>query len=445
MARRPLVAPGPELTPDELERYSRQIRLPQIGLEGQRRLKGARVLVLGAGGLGSPVLLYLAGAGVGTIGVVDDDTVDVSNLQRQIIHSAAVVGTSKARSARAAIERLNPLVQVELHEVRLDVGNAAVILAGYDLVIDGTDNFSTRYLANDEAALLGMPYIWGSVLRFDGQMSVFWQDARGDSVTLRDLYPSPPADDELESCSVAGVLGPLCATIGAAMATEALKLIAGFGEPMLGRVLVVDALDGSQTQVPFRAAEPHATAQAQAPAATQASVSALAASSGSGAVSASASSTALAPKSASGSGTRSGTGSPSEPRSASGSDTHRASPAPASNPADATPSITVAQLAERLAARSAGADDFVLVDVREEWEHELVAIDGAVLLPMSTLLSDHARELLMGERVLLHCHHDTRSRYAREVMLQSGYTDVTFVEGGIDAWATTIDPELPRY
>ncbi|CAN5160690.1 adenylyltransferase/sulfurtransferase MoeZ [soil metagenome] len=434
MARTPLVAPGPELAPGELERYSRQIRLPQIGLEGQRRLKAARVLVLGAGGLGSPVLLYLAGAGVGTIGVVDDDTVEVSNLQRQIIHQSAAAGTSKAQSAKAALQRLNSLVEVELHEVRLDERNAARILSGYDLVIDGTDNFSTRYLANDTAAMLGMPYVWGSVLRFDGQMSVFWQNAPGGAVTLRDLFASPPADDERESCSVAGVLGPLCASIGAAMATEALKLIVGFGTPMLGRVLVVDALDGSHSEVRFRPA-------GRAPAAVSTSDVIPAAPSAGSPSSMPHEDSSPPPSLVSAVSPRSESTMPSD-SSPAREPSPALSPSPSPSP---SPSITVSDLAERLAARAAGTDDFVLVDVREPWENELVAIDGAVLLPLANLLSDHARDLLRGEQVVVHCHHDTRSRYAREVLLQSGYTDVTFVEGGIDAWAADIDPGMPRY
>ncbi|RFA08702.1 hypothetical protein B7R54_05275 [Subtercola boreus] len=411
MARTPLVSLGSELDEQELRRYSRQLRMPQLGLEGQRRLKAARVLVLGAGGLGSPVLLYLAGAGVGTLGIVDDDTVDESNLQRQIIHTSDALGTSKARSARAALTALNPLVRVDLHEVRLDAGNAAEIFGGYDLVIDGTDNFATRYLANDTAAALGMPYVWGSVLRFDGQVSTFWHRPAasgsgepGRGLTLRDLFPQEIVDDEAESCSVAGVLGPLCGTVGSAMATEALKLIVGFGEPLVGRILVIDTLEGSYTEVPFGVAEPGTAESATAEPA------------------------------------------PTEPATAE--------PAAVTEPAATEPtrtarpatSLGVTELAARLAARASGADDFILLDVREPWERDFAGIDGSVLVPLQSLLSAAAEEVLpKSAEILVHCHHDTRSQYAREVMLQSGWQQVTFVEGGIDAWSAKVDPEVARY
>ncbi|MEA9985700.1 MULTISPECIES: molybdopterin-synthase adenylyltransferase MoeB [Subtercola] len=417
MARTPLVAPGSELDDAERRRYSRQIRLPQIGVEGQRRLKAARVLVIGAGGLGSPVLTYLAAAGVGTLGIVDFDTVDVSNLQRQTIHTVAAVGELKTRSAEAGIRSLNPHVTVQLHDERLTGRTAARILSGYDLVVDATDNFAARYLANDTAALLRMPYIWGSVLRFDGQVSTFWPLAPGGAVDLRHLFPTPPADDEAESCAVAGVLGPLCGVVGSAMAAEALKLIVGFGEPLFGRILVVDALDSTFTIVPFRAA-----AESNPPL----------------------SDTAESRPTTDSTATSDGS-SPMTP------DTARATAAPATAPAASSvprrsPSVTVDMLAERLAARAAGTDDFVLVDVREEWEHDAVAIEGAELVPLDSLLSDAARALIpQTAEVLVHCHHDGRSRYARDVLLQSGYSDVTFVEGGIDAWAALIDPTLPRY
>ncbi|MCU1482421.1 MAG: adenylyltransferase/sulfurtransferase MoeZ [Subtercola sp.] len=433
MARTPLVAPGRELTASELERYSRQIRLPQIGVEGQRRLANARVVVLGAGGLGSPVLTYLAAAGVGTIGIVDEDVVDVSNLQRQTIHTTAAVGTSKVQSAAAGIRRLNPHVNVELHEERLTGRTAARILSAYDLVIDGTDNFSTRYLANDTAALLGMPYVWGSVLRFDGQASTFWSAAgeHGElGPNLRDVFPVAPGDDEVESCAVAGVLGPLCATVGATMASEAMKLIVGFGELLLGRILVVDALDGSYTNVPFhRAIADASTPPAAAPPAAPASASAS--------PPADSASASLPADSTSASASTSAQDSPIE-RSTMPDESTPAAPA--------APSITATELAARLAAREAGTDDFVLVDVREPWEREVVAIEGSALVPLQSILSEAAQEIMpRDETVIVHCHYDGRSRHAREVLLQSGWTNVTFVEGGIDAWATDVDPSAARY
>ena len=252
----PLVQPGPELTSEEVRRYARQLVLDGIGVDGQRRLKNARVLVVGAGGLGSPVLLYLAGAGVGTVGIADGDTVAASNLQRQVLHRADAVGTAKTASAAAAVAGLNPLVQAVEHREFLSAANADRILAGYDLVIDGSDNFETRYVLSDAAARAGIPCVWGSVLRFDGQVSVFWDAPPGrPGVTLRDLHPQGVATESAESCVDAGVLGPLCGSVGAVMATEAIKLIVGAGTPLLGRVLVIDALDGSRAEVPFRRTE----------------------------------------------------------------------------------------------------------------------------------------------------------------------------------------------
>jgi molybdopterin/thiamine biosynthesis adenylyltransferase/rhodanese-related sulfurtransferase len=252
----PLVSPGPELTADERARYSRQLVLEGIGVDGQRRLKNARVLVVGAGGLGSPVLLYLAAAGVGTIGIADGDTVAVSNLQRQVLHPQSAVGSAKVDSAAAAVTAANPLVRVVRHPEYLTTENVDAVLAGYSLVIDGTDNFETRYLLSDAAARAGIPCVWGSVLRFDGQVSVFWANPPvGDGVTLRDLHPESSATGAAESCVVAGVLGPLCGSVGAVMATEAIKLIVGTGRPLLGRVLVLDALDGTRAEIPFHRVE----------------------------------------------------------------------------------------------------------------------------------------------------------------------------------------------
>ncbi|MEI7915894.1 MAG: ThiF family adenylyltransferase, partial [Mycobacteriaceae bacterium] len=236
----PLVQPGAELTPAEVARYSRHLLLPGIGVEGQRRLKNARVLVIGAGGLGSPTLLYLAAAGVGTLGIVEFDVVEESNLGRQIIHGTSDVGRPKAQSARDAIAELNPLVTVNTHEFRLDAGNAIDLFTGYDLIIDGTDNFATRYLVNDAAALAHKPYVWGSIFQFSGQVSVFFDDAPG-GVNYRDLHPEPPPPGSVASCAEGGVLGVLCASVASIMSTEAVKLITGIGEPLLGRVMIYDA------------------------------------------------------------------------------------------------------------------------------------------------------------------------------------------------------------
>jgi sulfur-carrier protein adenylyltransferase/sulfurtransferase len=244
----PLVEPGPPLTAEQLARASRHLLLPGIGVVGQRRLRAAWVCVVGAGGLGAPVLQYLAAAGVGTLGVVDDDVVDVSNLQRQVIHGTEDVGRPKVDSARSALASLDPSVSVVTHPVRLTEGNADEILRGYDVVVDGTDNFPTRYLVSDACQRLGLPVVWGSVLRFDAQVSVFWGRA---GVTLRDLFPAPPPLDSVPSCAEAGVVGALCGQVGSVMATEVVKLVTGVGEPLLGRVLVIDALRARWSEVPL--------------------------------------------------------------------------------------------------------------------------------------------------------------------------------------------------
>jgi len=251
----PLVEPAAELSIDEVRRYSRHLIIPDVGMTGQKRMKNARVLVVGAGGLGSPALLYLAAAGVGTLGIVEFDEVDESNLQRQIIHGVSDIGKSKALSAKESIAEINPYVNVVLHDTRLDNDNVLEIFADYDLILDGTDNFATRYLVNDAAVLLGKPYVWGSIFRFDGQVSVFWAEH---GPQYRDLYPEPPPPGMVPSCAEGGVLGVLCASIGSVMVTEAIKLITGIGEPLIGRLMVYDALEMSYTTLKI-AKDPHGT------------------------------------------------------------------------------------------------------------------------------------------------------------------------------------------
>src|SRR3954462_10054475 len=249
----PLVEPAADLPIDEVRRYSRHLIIPDVGMDGQKRLKNAKVLVVGAGGLGSPALLYLAAAGVGTLGIVEFDVVDSSNLQRQIIHGQSDVGRSKAESARDSIRETNPFVEVRLHETRLDSSNVLDIFRDYDLILDGTDNFATRYLVNDAAVLLGKPYVWGSIFRFEGQASVFWEDApNGQGLNYRDLYPEPPPPGMVPSCAEGGVLGVLCASIGSIMVNEAIKLITGIGETLLGRLMVYDALEMSYRTIRIR-------------------------------------------------------------------------------------------------------------------------------------------------------------------------------------------------
>ncbi|WP_420111667.1 ThiF family adenylyltransferase [Pseudactinotalea sp.] len=247
----PLGRPGPPLTAEQAERFSRHLLLPQLGEIAQRRLLAARVCVMGAGGLGSPALLYLAAAGVGTLGIVDDDAVDTTNLQRQVLHGAADVGRSKLDSATERLHAISPDLQIEPHSERLTPANATDILRGYDLVLDGTDTFETRYAVSDACAELGIPLVWGSVLAFDAQISVFWPTSPG-GVTLRDLFPDPPPPGSVPSCAEAGVLGSLTGQVGSVMATEAIKLITGVGEPLLGRLLVLDGLAQRWTEVPLR-------------------------------------------------------------------------------------------------------------------------------------------------------------------------------------------------
>ena len=250
MARPPLVPPGPELSPEERTRYARHLILPGLGADGQRRLRAARVLVVGAGGLGSPALLYLAAAGVGTLGVVDDDVVDTTNLQRQVVHGVDDVGRAKVDSAADAVAAVSPATTVVRHRDRLDVVNAMDVLADYDLVLDGADNFPTRYLVGDACARLGIPHVWGSVYRFDGQVSVWWA---GEGPCYACVFPVQPPPDAVPSCAVGGVLGAVCASIGSVMATEAVKLVTGSGEPLVGRLLVHDALRQAWDTVPVRA------------------------------------------------------------------------------------------------------------------------------------------------------------------------------------------------
>ncbi|WEO78952.1 ThiF family adenylyltransferase [Cryobacterium sp. SO2] len=397
----PLVSPGPPLTADQRQRYARQLALEQIGDLGQRRLAAARVLMVGAGGLGSPVLTALAAAGVGTIGIVDSDSVEVSNLHRQTIYTMADLTQPKAEAAAAALRARNPLIQVVAHQTRLTAANVLSLVDDYDIVVDGTDNFATRHLAHDAAAQLHKPYVWGSVLRFDGLVTTFWVDGPHGGTRLEDLFPSTPGADEAETCAVAGVLGSVCAGIGAMMASETLKLIVGFGEPLFGRLLVHDGLDASWREVSYRAAH----TPASAPDAAQ------------------------------------------QPVDTSHSQVHT-HPAPvATAAAPLTPDeVTSAELAGLLADRQAGSADFVLVDIREPWEREIVAIDGSALVPMAQLLTDQARTVMEpDDRVILYCHHGTRSEYARGVLRDNGWSNVTHLAGGIDDWVRHIEPAKPRY
>ncbi|MHA7168020.1 molybdopterin-synthase adenylyltransferase MoeB [Arthrobacter bambusae] len=384
----PLVEPAAGLTTEEVERYSRHLIIPEIGAAGQRRLKNAKVLVIGAGGLGSPALLYLAAAGVGTLGIVDDDDVDLSNLQRQIIHGVGDVGRPKIESARDAIKELNPLVNVQLHNVRLDSSNALEIFSGYDLILDGADNFATRYLVNDAAAILGKPYVWGSIFRFDGQVSVFWEK-HGPS--YRDLYPEAPPAGSVPSCGEGGVFGMLCAAVGSLMVTEAVKLITGVGRSMLGRVALFDALGGSWREIKV-SKDPDAEPITEL----------------------------------------------TDYEAFCG-----ITPAPAG---DSVPTVTATELSGMLEARAAGERDFELVDVREIGEHEIVSIDGSVLIPQGRILAGEAwTELPQDKEIVFHCKGGTRSAAVLAAAQRAGYTRVSHLDGGILAWVHDVEPGKPVY
>ncbi|MCH6469564.1 molybdopterin-synthase adenylyltransferase MoeB [Sinomonas terrae] len=384
----PLVEPAPPLTPKEVQRYSRHVIIPEIGDIGQRRLKNARVLVIGAGGLGSPALLYLAAAGVGTLGIVDDDAVELSNLQRQVIHGVSDVGRPKAHSARDAVRELNPLVDVRLHEVYLDSSNALEIFEDYDLILDGTDNFATRYLVNDAAAILGKPYVWGSIFRFDGQVSVFWEKY---GPTYRDLYPEAPPAGSVPSCGEGGVYGMLCATIGASMVTEAVKLITGVGRTLLGRVQLYDALRATWRELRV-AKDPEGQ-----PITELIDYEAFC------------------------------DVAPAAPTAAGGS-------------------VTAVELAEMLAARDAGLRDFELIDVREPGEYAMVSIPGARLIPQGRLLSGEAwGQLPKDKDIVFHCKSGVRSANVLAAAREAGFGTARHLEGGVLAWVRDVEPEKPTY
>ncbi|GHC76416.1 adenylyltransferase/sulfurtransferase MoeZ [Nocardiopsis terrae] len=387
MSLPPLVEPAAELTVDEVRRYSRHLIIPDVGMDGQKRLKNAKVLVVGAGGLGSPALLYLAAAGVGTLGIIDFDVVDESNLQRQIIHGQSDVGRPKAESARDSVKEVNPNVEVVLHQERLESDNALEVLADYDLILDGTDNFATRYLVNDAAVILNKPYVWGSIYRFDGQVSVFWNEY---GPQYRDLYPEPPPPGMVPSCAEGGVLGVLCASIGSVMVNEAIKLITGIGDPLVGRLLIFDALEMSWREVKVRK-DPD----------TEPVTELIDYEAFCGAVSEEATEAA----------------------------------------ADST--ITAPELKELLDNK---ADDVFLVDVREKNEYEIVSIPGATLIPKGQFLNGKAFEQLpQDKRVILHCKSGVRSAEALAAVKAAGFSDAVHVGGGVLAWVNQVDPSLPTY
>jgi len=396
----PLVEPADELSIDEVRRYSRHLIIPDVGMIGQKRLKNARVLVIGAGGLGSPAMLYLAAAGVGTLGIVDFDEVDESNLQRQVIHGQSDIGKPKAVSAKESIAETNPYVEVVVHAERLDNDNVMGIFEQYDLIVDGTDNFATRYLVNDAAVLLGKPYVWGSIYRFDGQASVFWAAAPGgEAPCYRCLYPEPPPPGMVPSCAEGGVLGVLCASIGSIQVNEAIKLLTGVGTPLIGTLMVYDALEMEYRKLRIRK-DPNCAVCGDNPTVTE-----------------------LIDYE-----TFCGAMSDDAAEAAAGS------------------TISVTQLAAMLKERQDGARDFVLVDVREPNEYEINKIPGSVLIPKGEFLTGEALGGLSQDMpVVLHCKSGARSAEALAVLKGAGFADAVHVGGGVAAWVNQIDPSQPAY
>ncbi len=392
MSLPPLVEPADGLTVDEVRRYSRHLIIPDVGMSGQKRLKNAKVLCVGAGGLGSPALMYLAAAGVGTLGIIDFDVVDESNLQRQIIHGQADIGRPKAESARDTVREINPLTEVILHQERLDSGNAMQIFEPYDIIVDGTDNFATRYLVNDACVLLGKPYVWGSIYRFDGQASVFWAEH---GPCYRCLYPEPPPPGMVPSCAEGGVLGVLCASVGSIQVTEAIKVITGIGDPLVGRLMIYDALEMSYRSVRVRK-DPECPVCGKNPSVTE-----------------------LIDYEA-----FCGTVSDEAQEAAAGS------------------TITARELKSMLDAN----EDVFLIDVREPNEYEIVAIPGAVLIPKGEFISGAALSSLpQDKRIVLHCKTGVRSAECLAVVKGAGFADAVHVGGGVVAWVKQVDPSLPVY
>ncbi len=388
-----LVSPGPALTVDEVRRYSRHLIIPDVAMAGQQRLMSAKVLCVGAGGLGSPALMYLAAAGIGTLGIVEFDTVDESNLQRQIIHGQSDIGKSKAQSAKAKIAEINPYVNVVTHEVRLDNSNVMEIFSQYDIIVDGTDNFATRYLVNDACVLLKMPYVWGSIYRFDGQASVFWAEY---GPCYRCLYPEPPPPGMVPSCAEGGVLGVLCATIGSIQTTEAIKVITGVGDPMIGSLIIYDALEMSFRKIKVRK-DPNCPLCSDNPTQTE-----------------------LLPDYEAFCGVLSD----------------------AAEVAVKDSTITVTELA----AKIAGNDNFYLVDVREPSEFEIVRIPGSHLIPKQGFLDGTVLATMPQDKpIVLHCKSGVRSAECLAILKGAGFSDATHVAGGVTAWAKQIDKSLPVY
>jgi molybdopterin/thiamine biosynthesis adenylyltransferase/rhodanese-related sulfurtransferase len=380
----------PELTGDELRRYGRHLVLPQVGTEGQRRLKDARILLVGAGGLGSPAALYLAAAGVGTLGLVDFDVVDITNLQRQVIHGTSDLGRPKLDSASDRIRDINPHVHVEQFDTALTSKNALGIAKEFDVIVDGTDNFPTRYLVNDTCVLLGIPNAFGSVLRFEGQASVF---ATKDGPCYRCLFREPPPPGLVPSCAEGGVLGVLPGLVGTIQATETIKLITGAGEPLAGRLLLIDALTMQFRTINVRR-------DPECPACGTREITRLI-----------------------------------DYEAFCGVGNAESRPA-----AERIRDISPRDLSEKISR----GDDMQLIDVREQWESQIAQIPGARLIPLASL-AEQIESLDPAREVVLFCKSGVRSLRAAEELASAGFEQVANVSGGIQRWSEEVDPTVPRY
>jgi len=388
----PLSPSGTELTHEEILRYSRHLLMPEVGLEGQRRLKAASALVIGTGGLGSPVAMYLAAAGVGRLGLVDYDVVDFTNLQRQILHGSSTLGERKVVSGRARVLDINPEIRVDIYDEPFTSENALRIAEPYEILIDGTDNFPTRYLVNDLAVLTGKPNVYGSIFRFEGQLSVFWAE-RGPC--YRCLFPEPPPPGLIPSCAEGGVFGVLPGTIGALQATEALKLILGIGEPLIGKLLLFDALNMSFDELRLKK-NPGCRVCSENPEVTELI----------------------------------------DYEAFCGVPGHDREESLLASEFEIAPSD--------LAARLANGERFRLIDVREPHELEISRIEGAVLIPLGSLAA-RMHELDSSEEMVLFCKSGSRSARAVELLAGAGFRKQKNLKGGINAWARQVDPSLPLY
>lgn len=384
----PLVEPAEELNFEEIRRYSRHLIIPDVAMEGQRRLKNAKVLCIGAGGLGSPVGMYLAAAGVGTIGLVDFDVVDETNLQRQIIHGTSDIGRSKLDSAAERIREINPFVTVVKHETVVTSENAMDLFRPYDLIVDGSDNFPTRYLVNDACVLLGKPYVWGSIFRFDGQVSVFWAEY---GPCYRCLFPEPPPPGMVPSCAEGGVLGMLCGTIGSLQTTEAVKLITGKGDPLIGRLLIYDALELKFKELRVRK-DAECPVCGKNPTVTELI-----------------------------------------DYQAFCGVTHEV--AEFASQLSVTPR-ELAEMRER--------EDVFVLDVREPHEWEIARLEGAHLIPMNEIPA-RISEIPQSGNVVVHCKVGGRSAEVLKFLHDVGLTHTKHLAGGIEAYAAQVDPSIPRY